>query len=173
MTFVSSEHGQNSGVIKIKERAVFTLPFVSKALDYLDIKSILLDTRIAKLLPKTLQEFFPLKVFYSYDMPIGRKIFNYNELLQGLSNEVLRNVVGSECGCSESSYLYGPHGHVLTGDLSIVSDTDLRSLMKFGTKYREPRYVADSDLRHSLVTAIERFLSRVCREHVVSMGDLS
>ena len=120
--FVSSEHRQNLGVIKIKEREVFTLPFVSKALDYLDIKSILLDTRIEKLLPKTLQEFFPLKVFYSYDIPIGRKIFNYNELLQGLSNEVLRNVVGSECGCSESSYMYGPHGHVLTGDLSVVSN---------------------------------------------------
>ena len=61
--FVSSEHRQNLGVIKIKEREVFTLPFVSKALDYLDIKSILLDTRIEKLLPKTLQEFFPLKDF--------------------------------------------------------------------------------------------------------------
>ena len=41
-SFVSSEHRQNSGVNRVKEGEVFNLPFVSGALDYLDVGSVLL-----------------------------------------------------------------------------------------------------------------------------------
>ena len=41
------------------------------------------------------------------------------------------------CDCSASSYCYVPAGHVVTGDLMIIGDAKLRSLIKDGPSYRE------------------------------------
>ena len=48
--------------------------------------------------------------------------------------------VGSKemsCDCSNSPYVYGPTGHVITGNLRIVDDRQLRQLLIKGPSYRE------------------------------------
>ena len=44
---------------------------------------------------------------------------------------------GMDCSCSSSNYKYEPCGHVVTGDLSIITDVKLRNLIKKGPTYRE------------------------------------
>ena len=41
------------------------------------------------------------------------------------------------CDCSRSKYCYEPAGHVITGDLKIVKDAELRGLIEKGPSYRE------------------------------------
>ena len=45
------------------------------------------------------------------------------------------------CECSTSSYCYKPVGHVVTGDLNIIRDASLRSLIEKGPTYREQNYI--------------------------------
>ncbi len=45
------------------------------------------------------------------------------------------------CGCSMSSFCDPHHGHVVTGDLRIINNRKLRSLLCKGPKYREPQNV--------------------------------
>ena len=45
------------------------------------------------------------------------------------------------CECSTSKYCYGPAGHVVTGDLNIIKDAKLRSLIEKGPSYREQNYI--------------------------------
>ena len=44
---------------------------------------------------------------------------------------------GMCCDCTNSKYCYGPVGHVVTGDLTIIRDAKLRSLIKKGPSFRE------------------------------------
>ena len=45
------------------------------------------------------------------------------------------------CDCSRSKYCYEPAGHVITGDLKIVKDAELRGLIEKGPSYREQNYI--------------------------------
>jgi hypothetical protein len=52
-----------------------------------------------------------------------------------------RGTEGMQCECSTSSYCYEPAGHVITGDLNIIRDANLRSLIEKGPSYREQNNV--------------------------------
>ena len=41
------------------------------------------------------------------------------------------------CDCSTSKYCYEPARHVITGELTIVRDAKLRSLIEIGPSFRE------------------------------------
>ena len=55
--------------------------------------------------------------------------------IQGLSMDQLgKNLI---CDCQDSRFKYGPAGHVLTGNLSIIRNRKLRKLLSIGPSYRE------------------------------------
>ena len=43
----------------------------------------------------------------------------------------------SGCSCNQSPFLYQPSGHVITGDLRIISNRKLRKLISKGPNFRE------------------------------------
>ena len=43
------------------------------------------------------------------------------------------------CSCSSSQFLYSLAGHIITGDLNIIQNKQLRDLISKGPKYREPQ----------------------------------
>ena len=51
--------------------------------------------------------------------------------------DVDRGMEGMSCDCSSSSHCYVPAGHVIIGDLTIIKDAKLRSLIRKGSLYRE------------------------------------
>ena len=67
---------------------------------------------------------------------VASKIFNFAPALSNLNvSEYLSNP--QTCQCKESKFSYEPHGHVITGDLSIIENARLRELVAKGPKYRE------------------------------------
>ena len=52
--------------------------------------------------------------------------------------EVTR-ILSADCVCSsKTEFVHDLHRHIITGDLNIVDDVKLRSLMEKGTKFRIP-----------------------------------
>ena len=143
-----------------KETENILFQFSSKALDLVEINSVIKDTRIQSLLPDIIQPFCPLKVYYRYDIPIGRRILNYSSFLKKLDNIQIKAIMNKDCNCSHSPYIYEPHGHVITGNLDIIPDDNLRLLLSYGTKFREPRYLSPLDLLSSLSNDIEEFIKK-------------
>ena len=80
------------------------------------------------------------KLTYKLDLPFSKLAFNYREFcssLPDLSNSVELESIPCFCNQSEFSTFINPHfGHVVTGDLGIVSDDILRRCFSYGTKYR-------------------------------------
>ena len=69
-------------------------------------------------------------VSYSYTRTISGKIFNQRSVVE--EPDVNRGTEGMCCDCSTSTYCYEPAGHVVTGDLTIIRDAKLRSLVRKG-----------------------------------------
>ena len=148
-----------------KDRETIMIPFVSKALDNIKLKSIFLDTRIQKILPQKVHKNIPLSVRFSYNIPMGRKIFNYNRFLNKLDNQQIHDILNNNCECHNSEFLYKNHGHIITGDLSLVMNETLYKLMTKGTKYREPILMNRADLTDIVTTAIKNFVEKLSKRH--------
>ena len=137
-SFYHNLYERNNPNSEYKEREYIVLPFNCKFIDVLKLDSILRDSTITALLPDTFKERLPLRIFYKYNVPIGRKLLNYNTFLKDLTTTDILDILSKDCSCSSSNYTYTPHGHVVTGDLNIFTNDKLRNIMFFGAKFREP-----------------------------------
>ena len=108
---------------------------------------------------------FPLKIFYKYNVPIGRKLFNYNTFLKSLDKVKINEIINSDCHCQDSSFIYAPLNHVVSGDLSIVQNVDLQTMMRCGVKYREPVFVEPLNLKQVLFDHLDNFVQQKCNKY--------
>ena len=62
---------------------------------------------------------------------------------------------------------YEPAGHIITGNLKIISDSRIRSIISKGPKYRLPSQIDFNKCREEIAVALNKFCKRWCRrEHV-------
>ena len=122
----------NSYCKRRKNRVLFKLLFVNKALDMINLPFIFRNKDL-----KSYVNFCEIKepsVLYSNRSGIGGKLFNYNQTV----NE-FRNLEEITCVCGDfSDYVNSDCGHVVTGDITIFKNSDLRDILIKGPKYREP-----------------------------------
>ena len=66
-----------------------------------------------------------------------------------------------------SKFCYEPAGHIITGNLKIISDSRIRSIISKGPKYRLSSQIDFNKCREEKVVALNEFCKRWCRrEHV-------
>ena len=159
-SFLFNTFCSNTTIVKKAKREHIIFPFASKFIDQLHLNSIIHDTSIMSLLPKELNDKLPLRIFYKFNTPIGRKILNYSTFLKQLTKDDISSILSEDCACSSSPYNYTPHAHIITGDLNIVTNTKLRRLMSFGAKFREPVNMEPSKLKDILFSYVESFVSQ-------------
>ena len=141
----------------------FTIPFIHKAIEKVGIREIVNHRDLKAYLPKNAKK-LNVRPTFSYGPMIGRKIFNYNKILSVLSNKDLKH---DTCDCRDkfAAFVYGPHGHVHTGNLDIIQNEDLRNVMSKGAKYR----LTPSITRSKLLTHLEETLTRL-RDELISIS---
>ena len=83
--------------------------------------------------------------------------------------DIVKDILETDCACSSSRFLYGPCRHVVSGDLNIVSNREIRDLMKMGTKYREPVTQSWSCIRSSIVDSVSNFVNKMCTKFTLSV----
>ena len=114
------------------------IKFSNKAIDFINIQKILRNKEVRNALPVHLRDDTPT-VVYKLSDTIRSKLFDYKKFVQSIDvNSFFDNPDNFPCDCEHSSFVNHDHGHVISGDLSIVSDPILRSLIAKGPKYREP-----------------------------------
>ena len=112
----------------------------NKGIEMIGLPQILNSRYVRSAIPPFLNNKEPPMVSYSYTRTISGRIFNQKSVVEEL--DLTRGTEGMCCDCSNSSYCYEPVGHVMTGDLMIIWDTKLRSLVRMGPSYyREQNYI--------------------------------
>ena len=108
---------------------------LNKAVDAINLPALLRSTSVTDKIPVYFKDKEPPTVSYEYTSTVASKLFNFEPALSNLSvSEYLSNP--QTCQCKESKFCYEPHGHVITGDLRVIENAELRELVAKGPEYR-------------------------------------
>jgi hypothetical protein len=131
------------------------------------LPGILRNNNCKSLLPSAIKEEDTPSVVYSLTATIRSKIFNYTKFVASLDLDNAANNINSiPCPCSQfdPKYIDSHHGHIITGELDIIDNPELRILMSKGPKYREPVKV-DFDLAIKDITeALDAYIALICTD---------
>lgn len=112
----------------------------------------------------------PPLICYQYKKPIRNIIFNYNKVT---SDPNILESAPTSCECNSSKFVYEPAGHIITGDLNIISDKYLRSLFTKGPKYRIPSRIDFDKCRDVVEEALQNFCKRWSKKEGVKVYALN
>ena len=74
--------------------------------------------------------------------------------------------------CKDSKYVYPAAGHVITGNLKIISDSRIRSIIAKGPKYRFPVQIDFQKCREKIAGSLNEFCNRWCKRENVECDAL-
>ena len=94
-------------------------------------------------------------IYYKYNKPIRGAIFNFNKLVSDLDIETCHS---DSRDCKNSKYVYP--GHIITGNLKIISDSWIRSIITRGPKYMFPVQIDSQKCHEKIAASLNEFCNR-------------
>ena len=96
-------------------------------------------------------------VIYRLYPSIRSKIFNYKETVANIdTNDNVSFGTGiQQCQCRDSIFCDQNHGHIITGNLQIITNAKLRKLLSKGPNFREPTAINWGKCRESIVEGLD------------------
>ena len=144
--------------------------FINKGIDFIDRPSIFRDNTVESSIPNYFENKEPPVICYKYNKPIRSTIFNFNKLVADLE---IDSKIPDSCDCKNSKFCYQPAGHVITGDLKIISDSRIRSIISKGPKYRLPSQIDFNKCKEEIAVALNEFCKRWSRREKVECNALN
>ena len=155
-----------------------SIHFVNKGIDHLHLPSIFRKPNIVACLPDVLKEEENLPtVITRQDAPIRSKILNYKAVVSNL-NLVCENgkyVVQDlpDCDCHTSEFCDDHHGHIVTGDLRVIQNNKLRSLISKGPNFREPRFLNFDKCLNTIKSNVKEFADQMIDKYKLKKDSLN
>jgi hypothetical protein len=124
-----------------KRRKLFVPPYIHHVLDYIHFDRFFRDVDLILLLPAHVRDEVlerPPLVTFKLVKTLGRKLFNHTHLSRYTIQE-LQDIAQGPCACNQAVYkdfIHPSYHHVVTADLSIIANKEVRHLLSLGTKYR-------------------------------------
>ena len=72
-----------------------------------------------------------------------------------------------ECDCKDSKFIYPAAGHIMTGNLKIISDSRIHYIVSKAPKYRFPPRIDFKKCREEIASALNGFGNRWCKRAYV------
>ena len=140
-------------------REFLHMKFRDKGLDFINLSSILRKKDVTSKIPAYFTEKDPPIIGYKFNSSLAGKLFNYKDTLSELG---VQNFLDGRlnCDCETSTYKDDVHNHVITGDLTIIKDNQLRNLIKKGPKYRLPQRIDWVKDRNEIEELIDTYALR-------------
>ena len=91
-----------------------------------------------------------------YNKPIRSTIFNFNKIVNDI--DIDSNTPAS-WDCQNSNYLYPSTGHVITGNLNVITDARVRNIISKGPKYRFPSNIDFPKCRREIAASLNDFIN--------------
>ena len=190
---------------KERPKLIWKVPFVNPGLNRLGLERMLHSEKLQEVLPEDMEIKKPT-VVYTYTEPTRKTLLNYSKVVRNIRDadwEQSRQPawhrksggrlerkephpqppLGPQpqhppvCECHEfAGYINQDHGHVMTGDLRLVSNLRLRRLLSFGPSYREPKpinwnEVYDAVMGNSLQVMLDEWKKKERRMTEEKVGD--
>ena len=111
----------------------------------------------------------PPVISYKYSNTVAAKTLNFNATVRNIDIDDSTKSPPS-CECASSPFRYASHGHVITGDLGIIPNEDLKQLLLKGLSYRERTSINWGYNIKLIFTAIEDFAKSGQRKKAKNMS---
>ena len=156
----------SKNVIKSPKNFI-VVEFSSKIVENIQLTKLLRKTNLVRLFPKTDDGdmAFPT-VSYKYSKTIRSKICNYRNAIK--SGATLAN-----CDCHLYDKDFKVNGHIFTGNLSIIENKPLQSLMKKGLNYRDNPFIKKDVIYNSISNSINEYIDKVSKENKINHQDFA
>ena len=147
-------------------RYFIKIPFINKGIEFIDLPSIFRDNNVILAIPSYFENTESPIICYKYNKPIHNTVLNFNKLVSDLDIETSSP---DSWNCKDSKFCYQPTDHTVTGNLKIITDSRIRSVISKGPKYRFPAHIDFNKCRETTASALNDYCTRWCkREHVES-----
>ena len=113
-------------------------------------------------------------VTYNLDNLISTKIFNFNRFIADLDLQAfVNNPRTLPCECRNSKFKDSHHRHIVTGDLRIIENNNLRKILSKGPKFRPGKVIDFNECKVSIITGITECLNKWCVKHAIPISTFS
>jgi len=138
-----------------KYNRFITVFYTNKLLDHINIAKLLRSPESFASFPANTDILKNTGISYKYSPTIRNKITNYKDTVSSLNDE-------SICFC----YLYPQfvdtyHGHVLTGDINIMENDNLKNILRKGLNFREVPGCNTIKTYASIHSALDVFINNI------------
>ena len=122
--FTKVYKGNKTDNTKKTPKYILPLYFDNKGLEFIRLSNILRNEEVKAKLPEQFQNDETPSIVYSLSNTIRNKILNYKETVNNIdtNDEETFGTGLNTCNCSTSQFVDRNHGHVLTGDLRIITN---------------------------------------------------
>ena len=150
--------------IKKPKKPKILISHSCKWMGYLNLGKILRNNDVEQKWPIFKDEKFRLPMtIYKYEKKTSSLFFNYRQTIENLDLERWQGNK-PDCSCSTSNFKDDFHGHIITGNLNVIPDDDIRRILSMGTGFRIPkkrnRKRCISDMDESLANYIGKILRK-------------
>ena len=143
--------------------------FDNKGIEMVNISRLL--HKVNNAIPDSFKIQDPPTVLFLRSPTIGSKIFNYKDVVKDL--ETLEwNDDEHKCDCSNSEFCDPSHGHIVTGNLNIITNDKLRSLLTKGPTYREANEIDWKKAFHCIKRGVCEVQQKWCTKEKVAAAVL-
>ena len=122
-----------------------------------------------KFIPTYFQNSEPPIICYKYNTPIRNTVFNFNKLVSDLD---IHATTPETWDCKDSKFVYPAAGHIMTGNLKIISNSRIRYIVFKGPKYRSPTRIDFKKCREEIASALNDFVNWWCKREYVEPNAL-
>ena len=137
-------------------KSICKVNFVNKGLEHIRLSKIINSPEIVGHLPESLKD-TDRRIMISYKLknPIRNKILNYKQTVLSIESTDHTFFDNLPCECAHSEFCDDDHGHIITGDLRLIENPKLRSLLSKGPNYREAANITYSKCLNEITTAVD------------------
>lgn len=134
------------------------IKFTNKLVENVNIQKILNNIDVHSCFPHPSVKMKIPSISYSYTKTIRSEVVNYKETINNINGS--GNII---CACNnqDRKFIRNPYGHVFTGDLSIINDIQLRSLLQKGLNYRDQQSPDKNKAYQSFRVGIESYIGNI------------
>ena len=157
-----------------KYRNHIIIPFKSHKIDQLQLASIVNDKSVCTLIPDKVKYLYPPKVYYKLNNPNCLRFCNYNKFLNKVTMEEVSNIIQNNCSCDlMPDFIYQPYGHILTGNLDIIKNPELKELFSYGAKHRLPKSISWQATEKEILESLNQHVVSISKRFHLSTSDFS
>ena len=153
---------QREYIPKKKNNHYMVVRFDNKLIENVNLSHILHLPNTKNLFPCQSVDMATPNITYSYTDTIRSRIVNYKQTIGDIGN----NPFICKCNDYPDKFVNGAYGHVLTGDLDIINNSNLKKLLQNGLNYRDQKPPCKDSAMRSITLAVDKYIDSVKSKHI-------